>query len=162
MGIHDDKAWLVFTVLCCAAVVYYTFVYRTRPRAVVYLGEDTRVQGVYQRLSAQTTTRQHYTSESAAHLVTPWSNEVWQNRSNPQMCIFDHHVSADGKHVWSLGAWDPESGGHPPGRTYATCYSAVQKKRRHWYTMPQRMQDALHNAVIVASTGEVIGALVQK
>lgn len=151
---------LVLTLLLAASVVYYLLVYLPRPRAIVYTGSDRRLAGEYLRLKEKTTNRTHYTTGrfSTADFNTPWSNEVWQNQKNPLVCIFDHRLSG-GQHMWSIGAWDPMSGGSPPQAAepqYGQCYAPTRKARSWWQT-PIRMQDALHGAVVVSAASGTTG-----
>lgn len=156
----DAHTAVVLFLIVISALVYYLGVYIPRRRTLKYHGGDERLHGVYTRLRARTGKRSHYGTQSITHLVTPWSAEVWQNTTNPSVCIFDHHIRRpDGMHMWCVGPWSPEHGGMIQNRI-ADCLLhpsalALQRKRFHARTFgfainPFTMQNALDGALVIS------------
>ena len=165
-ALADAHMGVVLVLVTLAALVYYLAVYIPRPRTLKYHGNDERLYGTYRRLNTHTGVRSHYGTESTTHLATNWSDEVWQNTTNPAVCIFDHHIRPDGTHMWCVGPWSPEHGGVIQNRI-ADCLLhpsavAVQRKRFHARTFGLHinsftMQNALDGVFV--QSGDRIGRL---
>lgn len=124
-------AALLLLLVCIACVRYVRNVPHKRPRThtvtienflnstvdtLVYTGSYKPFTGKWHRVSGGFKgTRRHYQGMPHDHLQTPMGNTVWLHEGGT-LAIYDQHVyhypgGTRQAYIWSIGRWDPESGG---------------------------------------------------
>ena len=101
---------LILGLFAAAGGVYYLFMHVPRTRNLRLTGPDERINGEFQLIEEETTTRKQYDDNKLDYPNGEWANQVWQHKTKQDCYIYDHSVTNAG-HTWCIGPWNPSEGG---------------------------------------------------